>query len=337
MKFQKKAVLLFIVSFAFLANTAYATWHTDNEYKFKIDVPSTWTANNHMEGTDKVYDFTNPNGTIALQIRCFKAGEGINAQTLAQVFDEGLVSEGATQLAMSDEMLSNLSGVMGVYKTNFDGTEVVIISFSAVSNGIGYLIFTIMPFNQMEQLADEADAVLNTFTVLTKPEITQDTPEEDPKKKESSGLSGLLGGTTKEPNSGSETGENYVTISGPKVNGTFNFSGSGSYPIKNQQTVVIRGLDNNGRNALEIYLYNHKGTGTFTYGGPTDGGKHFVVGAVDGKAVSSNEYSGSGECTITEYHEGGMIKGYFTASVGGHDIKGSFSLQLSTPKYPGGY
>ncbi len=84
-------------------------------------------------------------------------------------------------------------------------------------------------------------------------------------------------------------------------------------------------------------MYNHKGTGTFTYGAASDGARHFVVGAVDGRAPSSNTYSGSGECTITEYREGGMIKGYFTASLGGHDIEGSFSLPLSTPKMPGGY
>jgi len=134
------------------------------------------------------------------------------------------------------------------------------------------------------------------------------------------------------------TGENEVTISGNGMNGTYKFNKSGSYPIKWNTTVVIRGLDNSGTNALELYLYNNKGTGSFSYGPDINGKPTFTVGAVNGKGVEGGSGgSATGQLTITEYHEGGMIKGYFTANVNGHNIKGNFSLPLSTPKGYGGY
>ncbi len=138
--------------------------------------------------------------------------------------------------------------------------------------------------------------------------------------------------------SNSRSEKNEVTISGNGRNGTYTFNKSGSYPIKWNETVVIRGLDNSGTNALELYLYNNKGTGTFSYGLSTKGKSTFTIGAVDGKGLDgSPDGSSTGSLTVTEYREGGMIKGHFTARVKGHNIKGSFSLALPTPKDFGGY
>lgn len=330
-----KIILLGLFITVLNSNYAYSDWLIDRDYNFKIDVPAGWNTNSYSEGTDKVHDLTSPDENIFIQIRSFQSGDGIDAQMLANIFDEGLRAEGAEQMSMSNEELNGLPGVLGVYSTNYEGTDMGIITFSMVSDNIAYLIFTVVPLNMFEQKSGEADAVLNTFTLLSE-SSSYDDPEHSyyDDQQSSSGLGGITGSTSSQSSGG---GQNYVIISGGSVNGTFNFSESGSYPVKNQQTVCIRGLDDRGINALELYLYNHKGTGIFKYGGPADGTKRFIVGAVDGKAVSSNEYSGSGECTITEYREGGMIKGYFTASVGGHDIEGSFSLPLTTPKMPGGY
>lgn len=311
-------------------NNAYSEWLIDHDYGFKIDVPASWSTNSYNEGSDKVHDLTSQDENIFIQIRSFEAGEGIDAQMLANLFDEGLIAEGAKQENMSNEELNGIPGVMGVYTTNYEGTDMGIITFSIVSDNNGYLIFTVVPLEMFEQKVDEADAVLTTFTLLSKSSHYND-PEDDQAQ---NGLGGITGSTSSKAKGG---GQNYVTISGGSINGTFNFSESGSYPIENQQTVVIRGLDDSGTNALEIYLYNYKGTGTFEYGDANAGGKRFVMGAVDGRAPGKQYYAGSGECTITEYREGGMIKGYFNASVGGHDIEGCFSLPLSTPKMPGGF
>jgi hypothetical protein len=335
-RFLILTVFVLVISSAVLK----ADWITDNAYQFKINVPSNWGVSSYMEGTDKVHEFTSPDENIFIQLRCFDNG-GLDASYLAELFDEGLIAEGSTQVSLTNEQLNGLPGVMGVYTNNYEGTDMGIITFTAVNDNLGYLMFIVVPVEQFEQKADEAYRVLNTFTLLSASSSNNEEEQnyrEDEKSKD--GFGGLRGSTSQQSsglkgNTGG--GQNYVKISGPRINGTYNFSSSGSYPIKNQQTVVIRGLDENGRNALEIYFYNNRGTGTFDYGGAEDGTARFVLPVVDGKAVSKDCYTGSGELTITEYREGGMVKGHFTAWLEGHDIEGSFSLQLSTPKMPGGY
>lgn len=329
--YQKKQTIIFLsIAFLLVTKLALAGWQIDNEFNFKINVPDNWSKQTYFEGTVKVHDFSNPDGNMAIQIRCFAADAGVNSSILAEVFDENLLNQGASRLSKTDETLNGIPGVMGVYKNTFDGIEMAIVTFSTVPGDEGYLIFAIVPLQQFEQLAQEVDKVLNTFTLLSEPEIT-----EEPKKEETeiaTGLGGLQGST-----SGNNSGENYVTISGPKLNGTFNFEESGSYPIKVNGNVVIRGLDKSGTNALELYLYNNRGTGTFQYGAATGGDPRFAIGAIDGKSVGNDSYSGNGQLTVTEYREGGMIKGYFTANTNGHDVEGSFYLSLSTPKGFGGY
>jgi len=142
-------------------------WYTDKALKYKINVPDNWTKQTSFEGTDKILDLSNLDGSIAIQIRAFNVDESVSAETLAELFKEGMLSEGATLQSQSPEYLNDLQGVMGVFTNNFDGMDVGIISFSAVSSKIAYLIFTVIPIDQFEMRAKEADAVLNTFTALS--------------------------------------------------------------------------------------------------------------------------------------------------------------------------
>ncbi|MCF8234418.1 MAG: hypothetical protein K9G67_03820 [Bacteroidales bacterium] len=327
--YQKKQTIIFLsIAFLLVTKLALAGWQIDNEFNFKINVPDNWSKQTYFEGIDKVHDFSNPEGNMAIQIRCFAADAGVNSSILAEVFDENLLNQGASRLSKTDETLNGIPGVMGVYKNIFDGIEMAIVTFSTVPGDEDYLNFAIVPLQQFEQLAQEVDKVLNTFTLLSAPEFT-----EEPQKEETgiaTGLSGLQGST-----SGSSTGKNYFSISGPTLNGTFYFEESGSYPIKVNGNVVIRGLDKSGTNALELYLYNNRGTRTFSHEAATGGDPRFIIG--DGKSVGNDNYSGSGRLTVTEYREDGLIKGHFTANTNGHDVEGCFYLSLSTPKGFGGY
>lgn len=302
---------LLILALLLSANLIFADWVTDHANNFKINVPYGWNTNSYMEEDQQVHDFTSSDENIFMQIRCFDNG-GYDAVGLAALFEEGLIAEGATALGQSNEELNGNAGVMGVYTMNYGGTDMGVITFSMVNQDLAYLIFVVIPVDAFDQRSDEADAVLNTFTLLS--ESSSYTQPTQNTKKSDGGFGGLRG----------------------SINGTFNFSESGSYPIENQQTVTIRSLDNSGTNALEIYIYNKKGTGSFIYGTGLSGPPKFNIGAVDSKGLGDNS-SGTGELTVTEYKEGGRIKGHFTAQADGHDIKGSFNLFLSTPKDYGGY
>ena len=442
---KKIKYLIFLGTLILINSYVFGQWIVDKDYGFKINVPSGWTQNSSMDGTDKVYDFLSPDENAAVQLRAFKAIDKFTLDLLVQVYEESMLPQGAIRESLTHHISKQgIQGKQGIYTLNYNGTPIAMGVFFAIENGIGYVISAIIPSAMLEDKTTQVKRVTESFTLLenktqmgrsglggltgrssnfqiTKiklcdkldynnkavnpkntfgtrtPEIhavinftgrtskdltvswvytnwnrtiTEDAynftdsdgvgvvslskPNNgwpvgsykiifkldgnliDTKTFEVidnnsvNGLSGLSGGNT-------GSSKNYVSISGSSMNGIYKFSSSGSYPIKNKQTVVVRGLDANGRNALEIYLYNQKGTGTFKYGPPQGGSPRFVIGAVDGKAVSSDSYSGSGELIITEYREGGMIVGTFSAKMNDNDIKGSFSLKLSTPKMPGGY
>lgn len=431
-----------ITILVFLISNAFGQWQFDNEYDFKINVPTSWSKNSYIDGTDKVYDFYSPDENAAVQIRAFEAPQGLTMDLLVNVYEEQMLPAGTSREELKyHTSKSGIPGKQATYRLNYNGTMVAMGVFYAIQNGKGYVVSAIIPISMLQRKTAQVKSITQSFSLLSSnngsgnqslrgatmissfkitnitlcsqlghnnspisPATTfnTQTPEihavinftgmtkkdlvvswvyinwnrtitEDAYNFTDNGGVGVV--SLSKPNngwpvgsykivfkldgnlidtktfeivdnnagsglsglSGSTGSENYVTCSGGKVNGTFKFSKSGSYPIKNQQTVVIRGLDNNGTNALEIYLYNLKGTGPFKYGSAQSGSPSFVIGAVDGKSVSSDYSSGSGQLTVTEYREGGKIKGTFSAKVGGHDIKGSFSLPLSTPKMPGGY
>lgn len=165
MKNRNKIILLIVVNFL-ITTTVKATWITDNDYKFKIDVPSNWSKNSYLDGTDKVYDISNPDGTVAIQIRCFEVDASVTNSMLAQIFDEGLISDGATQLNYSNEELNGIPGVMAVYTSNYSGTDMGIVTFTSVKENLAYLIYVVVPVAQFDQKVEEADAVLSSFTLL---------------------------------------------------------------------------------------------------------------------------------------------------------------------------
>jgi len=158
--------LFFLLSFLMITSASSAQWHVEETFKYKINVPAGWNKNSSMEGSDKILDLTNPDGYIAIQIRTFEVDETVTAQQLANVFDKKLIAEGSIQLNMSDEYLNGIPGVKGVYNNSYGDTNMGIITFFFTRNLVGYLIFTVIPAGQFSIKTDEADLVLNTFTIL---------------------------------------------------------------------------------------------------------------------------------------------------------------------------
>lgn len=157
---KKIGFLLLIWCFSALA---HAQWVTDNQFGFKISVPSSWSQENKMDGTDKVYDFVHPSQNIFLEVRAFKADASINADMISQVFESQYLST-ASRLAFQDYTLNNTPGKFGGYKMTVNGLEVGIGAFYAVKNGMGYVIWSMIETRLYNQYSGESDAVMNTFT-----------------------------------------------------------------------------------------------------------------------------------------------------------------------------
>ncbi len=314
---------------------AKADWVTDHANNFKINIPYGWNTNSYSEGGDQVHDFTSPDENIFIQIRCLDNG-GMAVTDLAALFEEGLIAEGATAMGQSNEELNGVPGVMGVYTMSYEETDMGIITFSVVNQNLGYLMFVVVPVDMFEQKADEADAVLNTFTLLSE-SSTYIEPGTDSREdlQTSGGLGGLRGSTSQQsPGSSGNTGsgQNFVKISGNSINGTFYFSKSDSYPLSSVKTVFVKGLDHQDNTILEIVFYRNKGTGTFIYENHNNNGEPgFVINSVNGQRIPGNLYNGSGKLIITEYREGGRIKGHVNSELNGHVIEASFDLPLGNP------
>lgn len=170
----------------FMASGLSAQWQIDKAYDFKVNVPSSWSKNSYMDGTDKVYDFYSPDENAAVQIRAFEAPQGLTLDLLVNVYEQQMLPAGATKDGTKSHVSKNgIPGKQGTYRFNYNGTQVGMGVFYAIQNGKGYVISAMIPTNMLQQKSKEVKSITESFALLS-----------------SSGsggggsLSGLTGGTT---------------------------------------------------------------------------------------------------------------------------------------------
>lgn len=161
---MKKIVFSFL--FLFLITALSAQWVTDNKYGFKINVPNSWNQDTKMDGTDKVYDFTDPTQNIFIEIRAFDVDGSVTADMIGQAFEGQYLSSG-NRVAFENYTLNNTSGKFGGYTMNVEGLDVGIGTFYAVKNGVGYVLWSMIETRLYDQYSSKSDAVLNTFTTFS--------------------------------------------------------------------------------------------------------------------------------------------------------------------------
>jgi hypothetical protein len=160
---MQKIVLSFL--FLWLVQIVSAQWVTDQNYGFKINVPSNWTQESKMDGSDMVYDFVDPSQNIFLEVRAFKIDGSLNADRIAQAFEQQYLSTG-NRVAYEDYTLNNTAGKFAGYTMHVNGLDVGIGTFYAVKNGIGYVLWSMIETRFYQQYSAQTDAILNTFTTI---------------------------------------------------------------------------------------------------------------------------------------------------------------------------
>ncbi len=268
MKTAKQIALLLVFSFAYLSVTGQLKSHTDDQYQFRLEFPSDWAVKSFMDGSDKVLDLLSPDENIAIQLRCFAAEADISANDVAKLMDEEMQVQGAKQHSYSKEELNGIPGVMGVYTNSYDGLEVAVVTFSIVTDQKGYLLFTVIPVVEFENRINEADAVLNSFSLLK----AENTPV---------ALQNLQGSVqdvakgkheTKPAESGDEhagpcAGRKYVDYKGQRysivtIGDQCWFSGN-----LNVGTMLLSGTYQTDNNIVEKHCLNNLETNCSKYGG----------------------------------------------------------------------
>jgi len=331
-KLTTSALLVLLMIFTSISNETYAQLQQDSKYGFKINIPPNWNKTNYLDGSDEVYDYMSPDENAAVQLRVFEAKPGFTTVLLAQVYEESMLPAGTQKLSLEEYITANgIPSKKGVYLLDYNGNEVGLSALYIVQNNKGYVLTALIPSSMIQQKGAELKKIIKSFMI-----DGFETPNNIVKEeKKSTGLGGLLGGTKQNNTSSTNTyfGNNEVTISGNGMNGTYKFVKGDCFPISWNKTTTIRGLNAENQLMLEIFLYNYKGTGKFSYASSNKG---FRISTVNRVGVGGSDDSSTGELTITEYNVGGMIKGSFSATVNGRSIKGSFSLPLSLPKDNGG-
>lgn len=166
---MKNRTLLFslIMVFAMVfAKPLNAQMQQDAKYGFKINVPSNWSKNAYMDGTDKVYDFYSPDQNAAVQLRAFDATPEVTIDLLVQVYESSMLPAGTQKMSLVDHTSVNgIQGKQGLYSMVYNGIEVNMAAFYVVNNNKGYVLTAIIPSNMVEQKGQEVKSITQSFTL----------------------------------------------------------------------------------------------------------------------------------------------------------------------------
>lgn len=169
-------------------SNAIAQWQEDSKYGFKINIPTSWSKNSYMDGTDKVYDFYSADENAAVQLRVFEAGTEVTTELLAQIYEENMLPAGTQKQSLVDHTSVNgIPGKQGLYMLQYNGNDVHMANFYTVQNQIGYVLTAIIPSTMLEQKGAEVKQITHSFIIDGFEPVAKS-------EKQTKGPSGKLGG-----------------------------------------------------------------------------------------------------------------------------------------------
>jgi hypothetical protein len=194
-----KKIRLFAISLVCLIMVSIsltAQMQVHNNYGFKIDIPSNWSKNSYMDGTDKVFDYYSPDQTAAIQLRVFEASAEVSTNLLAVVYEETMLPQGTQKLGLDDHTTVNgIPGKQGLYIVNYDGNEVNIANFYTVQNNKGYVLSAIIPTVAIEQSGAKVKQITHSF-IIDGFEPAAKVEKQNKRPGGTGGIGGLGGSTT---------------------------------------------------------------------------------------------------------------------------------------------
>lgn len=164
---NKLLLILFIAVFPF-SLFSQSGWISDEEMKFKILVPDNYQKNQFSEGTDKIFALLSPDQNVAVRVRAFPASEQVTVDLIQQVFEQNVIS-GSNRLTQEDGYLNRIPARAAAYTWRYNNINTVVGAYYIIQNGTGYIVWTLIPRNLLQQRSKEADKILDSFTLLEPP------------------------------------------------------------------------------------------------------------------------------------------------------------------------
>jgi hypothetical protein len=162
-KNKLRLILIFVVfPFSLFSQTS---WISDEEMKFKILVPENYQKNQFWEGTDKILAVVSPDQNVAVRVRAFPASEQVNTNLIQQVFEQNVIT-GSSRLTQEDGNLNQIPARAAAYTWRYNNINTVVGVYYIIQNGMGYIVWTIIPRNLLQQRSKEADKIIDSFTLI---------------------------------------------------------------------------------------------------------------------------------------------------------------------------
>lgn len=162
-KNKLRLILIFVVFPFYLFSQT--SWITDEEMKFKILVPENYQKNQFWEGTDKILALVSPDQNVAVRVRAFPASEQVNTDLIQQVFEQNVIT-GSSRLTQEDGNLNQIPARAAAYTWRYNNINTVVGVYYIIQNGMGYIVWTIIPRNLLQQRSKEADKIIDSFALL---------------------------------------------------------------------------------------------------------------------------------------------------------------------------
>ena len=302
--------LLFLGTLVLVSSCVFGQWIVDKDYGFKINVPSGWSQNSSIDGTDRVYDFMSPDENAAVQLRAFEATDKFTVDLLVQVYEESMLPQGSTKESLTNHVSKQgIPGKQGVYTFDYNGTPIAMGVFFAIKNGMGYVISAIIPSNMLQDKSAQVKQVTESFTLLgnnTQMGI--------------SGLSGLTGGSSKfkiskiqlcdrlDYNNNAVNPKNTFGSQTPEIHAVINFTGQTS------KDLTVSWIYTNWNRTITSDKYNftdNKGIGVVSLTKPNNGwpdGNYRVIFEMEGKELDTKTFEIK-EATGGDYGLSGLTGG----------------------------
>ncbi len=177
----KKTTFLSLVITIFMSVQLMAQNIVDTQWGFRVNVPSSWSQKNYMDGSDKVYDLYSADQNAATSIRIFNITEQITYELLIPIYEKNMLAS-ATRLELKDLTSKNgIPGKQGIYSMDYNGNKVDIAVFYTLQNSKAYILTILVASSLAENYRADIQFISTSFKIDGVGNTSQS----------SSGLSGL--------------------------------------------------------------------------------------------------------------------------------------------------
>lgn len=141
------------------------SWHTDSEMGYKISLPNHYQKNQFWDQGEKILVAVSPDQNVVIRIRSFKATEQFTTSLIQQAFEQSVIT-GATLLTREEGDLNGIPAVATAYSWGYNNINTVVGAYFILNGGTGYIVWTIIPLNLLQQRSGEADQIIDSFSLL---------------------------------------------------------------------------------------------------------------------------------------------------------------------------